>query len=368
MKPIIFLLIAYLISFSVSAQSQQAGPQSGNTFTTSPISGSSQSWINVSNAGADDGVYASFGDLPDKTISITNYLVITNFGFNIPGATINGILVEIDRSDSNQLTSDYHIRIVKGGSIMSTDRSTGIHYPAIDAYQSYGGSSDLWGQSWSFSDINSPNFGVAIAAQRNATGGITAGSIDNVRITVTYTQNILPLSLIDFSATKNNNSVLINWMTSNETGMNHYEVQRSSDGLNFNTIKNIPSTNSQVQKNYSYNDNNPLQGTSYYRLLMVGNSGYEKYSSIVSVQFNSNKTIFLYPNPIHSGDNLYINNPANEKLTVSFYDLNGKKVSDLFTNNNQLSINSLQTTKGEFIYRVYNSKAAIVGSGKILLQ
>lgn len=369
MKPIIFLSFVLLIFINTSAQNQQAGPQSGNTFTTSPISGSSQSWINTSNAGADDGVYASFGNLPDKTISFTNYIVITNFNFSIPfNAIITGILVETDRADSNQLTADYSIRIVKGGSIKPTDRSKGAHYPATDTYQSYGGSSDLWGQSWSYSDINSSNFGVAIAAQRNGSGGTTAGGIDNVRITVYYTLNILPLDLIDFSSTKNNNSVLLSWTTSNETDMNHYEVERSADGINFNSIKSIASSNSIAETTYTYNDESPLPGTSYYRLLMDGNSGYQKFSPTISIQFKYNTSISLYPNPIRQGDKLFITNPNFEKLTIFIYDLSGKLVSTLTTNTNQINSESLQSLKGEFTYRVYNSKIEVAGNGKIIIQ
>lgn len=369
MRIIGIVLLTLSIISKVSAQTFTAGPLSGNSFTTAPISGSSQSWTNTSNAGADDGIDATFGNLPDKSVSLTNYIVITNFNFAIPSnASILGILVEVDRSDSNQRTSDYRTQIVKGGSIESGNKSTGTPYPSTDSYKSYGGSGDLWGQSWSYSDINSSNFGIAIAAQRSGSGSTTAGGIDNVRITITYTLTILPLNLVDFTATSNKNSILVNWITSSETNMNHYEVQRSSDGINFNSLKNIPSTNSQSEQRYSYNDNNPLPGNSYYRLLMVGNSGYEKYSSIVSVVFNYNKTITLYPNPLHAGDNLYISNPGNEKLTVSFYDLNGKKISDLSTNTNQLSTGSLQQLKGEFIYRIYNSKTEVTGNGKIVLQ
>lgn len=368
MRTILLFCLTVIFVIKLTAQTQTAGPLSGNSFTIAAKSGSSQSWINVSNAATDDGVFATFGNLPDKTISFTNYLVITNFGFNIPGSTINGITVEIDRSDSNQLTSDYSIRIVKGGSITSTDRSTGIHYPAADAYHAYGGSSDLWGQTWQFTDINSANFGIAIAAQRNASGGITAGGIDNVRITVTYTLTILPLNLINFSATKNNKSILLSWVTSNETDMNHYEVERSSDGLNFNSIKSIVSINSMTETTYSYNDNNPLPGTSYYRLMMEGNSGYEKYSPIISIQSDNKNYFSLYPNPLTRGEKLYINNPDNNRLNIVFYDLSGKMAANLFTNSNLLSTTLLSGLKGEYVYCVYNSEGGIAGNGKIVLQ
>lgn len=53
------------------------------------------------------------------------------------------------------------IKIVKGGVISGDDKSTGASLPTEeDTYISYGGSSDLWGETWTAEDINNVNFGV----------------------------------------------------------------------------------------------------------------------------------------------------------------------------------------------------------------
>lgn len=91
--------------------------------------------------------------------SITHYLQATGFGFAVPtGATIDGIVVEWERGATN--VADYASRIVKGGSVGSTDKSGGT-WPTSDAYASYGGASDLWGTTWTPADINASNFGAA---------------------------------------------------------------------------------------------------------------------------------------------------------------------------------------------------------------
>ena len=118
--------------------------------------------------------------------AISNYLKATDFGFNIAsGATINGITVAWERSATIMGTiSDNRVRIVKGGTIGATDKSAAGTWGTVDAYQSYGSTSDLWGESWTPADINGTTFGAAMAA---TSSGASSATVDHVRITVQYT-------------------------------------------------------------------------------------------------------------------------------------------------------------------------------------
>jgi hypothetical protein len=117
--------------------------------------------------------------------SPTHYLKATNFGFTIPGgSTIEGIVVEIEHKESGStVAKDNRVRIVKGGTIGSTDKASASEWPTSDAYASYGRFDDLWGETWSSTDINATDFGVALSAI-----GLGAGtaSVDHIRITVYY--------------------------------------------------------------------------------------------------------------------------------------------------------------------------------------
>lgn len=60
------------------------------------------------------------------------------------------------------------IKIVKGGSITGTDKSTNVNMPlsiTADTYVVYGSASDLWGTTWTYSDINASNFGIAFSVK-----------------------------------------------------------------------------------------------------------------------------------------------------------------------------------------------------------
>jgi len=120
----------------------------------------------------------------------TNYLVATQFGFSIPaGAVIDGIVVEIERSNtSGETTLDNRVRVVKGGAIGVADKAAAAAWPAADSYKLYGANNDLWGTPWAVADINSTGFGVAVSALNAGYIGVEANPrVDHFRVTVYYT-------------------------------------------------------------------------------------------------------------------------------------------------------------------------------------
>ena len=115
--------------------------------------------------------------------SPTQYLKATSFGFSIPApALIEGISVDVEKRSSSGTVFDARVRIVKGGVVGATDRAMGGTWPTTDTVFVYGGTSDLWGETWTAADINSSGFGVAISADDN----IDTAAIDHISITVTY--------------------------------------------------------------------------------------------------------------------------------------------------------------------------------------
>jgi len=170
-------------------QAKESEPKSGQTADVVDSIGT-VTWDNVSNALQQDNYYASA--ILTQANNTTYYLKATNFGFAISSnATIQGIKVEVDRSKSGDQTLevfDNSIKLVKGGAISGTDRSTGFPWPNSDigAYAVYGNSTDLWGLEWDPGDINGPDFGVAISAVLDGDDARNAW-VDHIRITVYYT-------------------------------------------------------------------------------------------------------------------------------------------------------------------------------------
>lgn len=152
-------------------------------------------WTNPGNITASDGVFAVTGTL--GAVAVSHWLKATNFGFAIPtGAVIRGIVAEVQRKQTppgipgpvSPWVADNAVRIVKGGTIQATDRSSPSLWPLASAYASYGSAADLWGQTWTAADLNASTFGVALSARNTQSTFATGASVDHIRITVYYTE------------------------------------------------------------------------------------------------------------------------------------------------------------------------------------
>ncbi len=125
--------------------------------------------------------------------NISNYLMGTGYGFTIPSnVQINGIEVVIGKlreSGSGNEIYDYSVRLVKNGSVTGSDYAqTSTNWTrdqGTPADVTYGGSSNLWGTTWTPSEINASNFGVAISAT-SPDNGVDA-YVYYMRISITYT-------------------------------------------------------------------------------------------------------------------------------------------------------------------------------------
>jgi hypothetical protein len=122
--------------------------------------------------------------VPSNNTTYTDLLEGTNFGFNLSlSNTISGILVEVKGlQTSNPSASNINIGILKNSSVVGTVKATQLNNGS-NAFISLGGSSDLWGTSFSPGDINSSTFGVYLQGQNSS--GINAGwSVDFIRVTI----------------------------------------------------------------------------------------------------------------------------------------------------------------------------------------
>ena len=108
----------------------------------------------------------------------------------------------------------------------------------------------------------------------------------------------LPIELKSFTCSSNKLGIALDWTTSTERGNDHFAIERSADGKNFEEIAKVGGAgNSTSDKNYKYLDKNPLNGTTYYRLKQVDVSRESAYSDLTSCTFERGRTkinIFTY--------------------------------------------------------------------------
>jgi hypothetical protein len=148
-------------------------------------------WINPSNAtGSSAYGGASYANctIPvnvDGDPLDSNYIWLTNYSVGLSGsASILGIVVELNAS-SNDPTANLRIQILKAGALAGTQKTN-----TTFGSGTYGSSADLWGTTWTESDINNTGFGVSIFS--TSSDSITNVLLYGARITVHYSSGGAP--------------------------------------------------------------------------------------------------------------------------------------------------------------------------------
>jgi len=195
------------MTMNVATAGEEGNNWGGNGFSSGSDTGGGI-WHHMANAeGAPNGISAG---TTDKTIHFTptDFLVLTAYGFSVPAdAIIAGIRVEVTREaesppGGNFRSCDYSIYVTKDGTdttpIPAGDNLSGyVNFttPGPNGYwsdttfatSSFGGAEELWGQTWTASDINSSRFGILYQTE-NGRGGPTGGAmVDSVGIKVYWT-------------------------------------------------------------------------------------------------------------------------------------------------------------------------------------
>jgi len=168
---------------------------------------------------------------------------------------------------------------------------------------------------------------------------------------------ILPLTLVNFSVTKQNNVAQLAWQTSSEINTSHFNIQRSTNGIDFSIVGSVnAAVASASMHDYTYSDDisSLATGKVYYRLQMVDNDGKFSYSKIVYITLSNESLVRIYPNPAH-GYFVIGNYGKVDVRTASILvrDLTGRTlINQKFTNDTEQKINIGSLSKGMYVVSI----------------
>lgn len=113
----------------------------------------------------------------------------------------------------------------------------------------------------------------------------------------------LPVDLINFKLKSDADNVYLNWTTTNEVNLQSYIVQKSTDGINFSTLTNIPAKNNNALNEYQYADHLTRGDTKlFYRLEMQDIDQKTRFSNVLQANAGGSiPNLVLYPNPTNNG-------------------------------------------------------------------
>lgn len=141
--------------------------------------------------------------------------------------------------------------------------------------------------------------------------------------------SILPVELISFEAEAGPETVELFWRTMSEFNNELFLVERSRSGYDFETLGQVAGAGNSLSANqYSYTDEKPLDGLSYYRLTSVDFDGTRHHSPIRTVKRYGKFDFNIYPNPVGPGNeiNLSVVSPDIGQLNLEIFDLAGRMI------------------------------------------
>lgn len=324
-----------------------------NTTPASSVGGTNTYSINSSFSEGTD-IYTANASFSTSGISVeTATKTIAANGTEQPSFTFDGTPnrhaafgINVQRARA----LDNEVRLLKNSMIVGNNLGlTSTAWGTSDAYVSYGGASNLWGTTWTVSEINNTGFGAALAARRQ-NGDL---QVDHYRITV-YSTSTLPIELLEFTAAPAGNQVKTNWVTATETNNDYFQLERSVDGGAFIPVGQLPGAgNSTAVLSYEFYDPNPVEGISYYRLKQVDFNGQFSYSAIVPVYFEKPNEVSVYPNPSVDGVYTFLQSRNMAQTEIAVFSSDMKLVKKVMLTEGEAPIVSITDQPDGIYYLIY---------------
>lgn len=186
-------------------------------------------------------------------------------------------------------------------------------------------------------------------------------------------QSILPITLSSFIGEQKDGANVLTWTTESELNNKGFELQRSTDGINFSPISFVdtkaPNGNSASKLTYLYIDRSFMDGNNYYRLRQVDKDGHSNVSAVVLLkgdQLKPLKITNVYPNPVKSTLNAMIVSSASEQINIIITDFMGriliKQTQKLAKGANNFALNVSALSAGNYTIKVVseNNQASVV--------
>ena len=186
----------------------------------------------------------------------------------------------------------------------------------------------------------------------NTDGGSMLDPV-NVMTLFKETNSLLPIGL-SFTLTKQNNKAFIKFPVYDVVNNQNVAIERSSNGRDYEEIGREPISH---MGDYYYTDEQPLQGTSFYRLKLVEKTGGSGYSEIKTIHMDSENSLQVSPNP--AKDFIAISLPLNwqsKQITASLFDATGALVQQKNFNASKTEIifSLTKVNTGTYFLRVTN--------------
>ncbi|MFT5999854.1 MAG: hypothetical protein ACI81P_002313 [Neolewinella sp.] len=219
--------------------------------------------------------------------------------------------------------------------------------------------SGTWDFQWKAPDAGSGDVRIySVGNSVNSMSGNQGDSGSTMSTTINLMEAALPVTLTSIEARTEKNDVILDWETSEEDNVSHFEVERSSNTVEvFVPIGRVAATGfTESGDGYYYKDANAPNGEHFYRLRMVDFDDTYTYSPVVSANVErSDRALRLYPNPAVAEVN--IDAPLLDGGQLRVLDLNGREI---YSGPQQPTLDVSSFSPGVYLIEVQNGRERMV--------
>ena len=297
-------------------------------------------WVGASSSFTGGAVSAAFSPSYSATTSLTSYTDNT---------------VTVDRRNNSSWTLS-GIGISSASSIFEvTIRTSGID-----------GITDISGTRISQSSGTGPGSHGSASGTDVSRTGISSGNLgSSFYLAGNSATNQLPVSFSEIRAKLlSSTSVLIDWSTEIEINNEGFEIQQSTDGIDFTPIGFVAGHGNSMDKvSYSFEARNlPEIDVVFFRIRQIDYDGKSEYSQTVSVALDySNGQVSWFPNP--ASNDIFMS--AGVASRVQLFDLTGRNVLDVNTEK-QSNVDLIGIERGSYVIMFLNSVGEIISQDRLI--
>lgn len=169
----------------------------------------------------------------------------------------------------------------------------------------------------------------------------------------------LPVRFVGFTATLNDNNILVQWTTSQEANASMFELERSFDGSSWNTIAYVAATGTSANLNqYSFKDKNTGASVVHYRVKEVDVNGSVTYTTIKSLRAAATVATDVKIAAVSKKVLLQFGKEVKGTVVVRFITANGQLAGEQTLNSpaGQVVLNTQSNMSGNYFVSVSNGQ------------
>ena len=167
---------------------------------------------------------------------------------------------------------------------------------------------------------------------------------------------VLPLTLISFTSSRQNQETILYWRTENEENINSFEIESGRNGnSDWQALEMIPSMAGNANGySYTFADRNNTDGDRYYRLKIIDRDGKYVYSKVLFVTSVQTGTISVTPTLVNSSMNVTL--LTSDAAQVSIFNVSGQPVKTWIAGTEVFNIDVSGLNRGEYFLHVSQGK------------